>query len=54
MNKLFKVAIAAFVFLSANVAFAQMEKTVEVGGAETGWNLQFHFGILTIPMAFRM
>jgi uncharacterized surface protein with fasciclin (FAS1) repeats len=33
MNNLFKVAIAAFVFLSANVAFAQMEKTVEVGGA---------------------
>ncbi|OYX16097.1 MAG: fasciclin, partial [Algoriphagus sp. 32-45-6] len=33
MNNLLKVAIAAFVFLSANVAFAQMEKTVEVGGA---------------------
>lgn len=33
MNSLFKVAIAAFVFLSANTAFAQMEKTVEVGGA---------------------
>lgn len=33
MNNLFKVAIAAFVFLSANVAFGQMEKTVEVGGA---------------------
>jgi uncharacterized surface protein with fasciclin (FAS1) repeats len=33
MNNLFKVAIAAFVFLSANTAFAQMEKTVEVGGA---------------------
>ena len=29
----FKVAIAAFIFLSANVAFAQMEKTVTVGGA---------------------
>jgi uncharacterized surface protein with fasciclin (FAS1) repeats len=33
MNKLFKMAIAAFVFLSANAAFGQMEKTVEVGGA---------------------
>lgn len=33
MNKLFKLAFAAFVFLSANVAFGQMEKTVEVGGA---------------------
>lgn len=33
MNNLLKVAFAAFVFLSANVAFAQMEKTVEVGGA---------------------
>ncbi|GMQ25845.1 fasciclin domain-containing protein [Algoriphagus sp. oki45] len=33
MNKLFKVAFAAFVFLSAHMAFAQMEKTVEVGGA---------------------
>lgn len=33
MNKLFKMAFAAFVFLSANTAFAQMEKTVEVGGA---------------------
>ncbi|MFC3416359.1 fasciclin domain-containing protein [Algoriphagus hitonicola] len=33
MNKLFKVAITAFAFLSANLAFAQMEKTVEVGGA---------------------
>jgi len=33
MNKLFKMAFAAFVFLSANTAFGQMEKTVEVGGA---------------------
>jgi uncharacterized surface protein with fasciclin (FAS1) repeats len=33
MNKLFKMAFAAFVFLSANAAFGQMEKTVEVGGA---------------------
>lgn len=33
MNNLFKVAFAAFLFLSANVAFGQMEKTVEVGGA---------------------
>lgn len=33
MNNLFKVAIAAFVFLSSNMAFGQMEKTVEVGGA---------------------
>src|SRR5690606_30007434 len=33
MNNLLKVAFAAFVFLSANVAYAQMEKTVEVGGA---------------------
>jgi uncharacterized surface protein with fasciclin (FAS1) repeats len=33
MNKIFKMAFAAFVFLSANTAFAQMEKTVEVGGA---------------------
>ncbi|MDO8967330.1 fasciclin domain-containing protein [Algoriphagus sp.] len=33
MNNLFKMAFAAFVFLSANTAFAQMEKTVEVGGA---------------------
>lgn len=33
VNNFFKVAIAAFIFLSANVAFAQMEKTVTVGGA---------------------
>jgi uncharacterized surface protein with fasciclin (FAS1) repeats len=33
MNKLFKMAFAAFVFLTANAAFGQMEKTVEVGGA---------------------
>ena len=33
MNNLMKLAFAAFVFLSANVAYAQMEKTVEVGGA---------------------
>ena len=33
MNNLMKLAFTAFVFLSANVAYAQMEKTVEVGGA---------------------
>lgn len=33
INNFFKVAFAAFIFLSANVAFAQMEKTVKVGGA---------------------
>lgn len=33
MNNLMKLAFAAFVFLSANLAYAQMEKTVEVGGA---------------------
>jgi len=33
VNNFFKMAIAAFIFLSANVAFAQMEKTVTVGGA---------------------
>lgn len=33
MNKLFKMAFAAFAFLSASSAFGQMEKTVEVGGA---------------------
>lgn len=33
INNFFKVAFAAFIFLSANVAFAQMEKTVTVGGA---------------------
>ncbi len=30
----FKVAMVALAFLSANVAFAQMEKTKMVGGAE--------------------
>lgn len=34
IQKLFKLAFAAFIFLSANLAFAQMEKTVMVGGAE--------------------
>ncbi|GAA0877856.1 fasciclin domain-containing protein [Algoriphagus jejuensis] len=33
MNNLLKAAFAAFVFLSANLAYGQMEKTVEVGGA---------------------
>jgi uncharacterized surface protein with fasciclin (FAS1) repeats len=33
MNKLLKMALAAFVFLTANAAFGQMGKTVEVGGA---------------------
>ncbi|WP_192347399.1 fasciclin domain-containing protein [Algoriphagus sp. Y33] len=30
----FKLALAAFIFLSSNLAFAQMEKTKTVGGAE--------------------
>lgn len=34
IQKFFKLAFAAFIFLSANSAFAQMEKTVIVGGAE--------------------
>lgn len=33
MNNFLKVALLAFVFLSANMAYAQLEKTVEVGGA---------------------
>ncbi|TDQ17330.1 putative surface protein with fasciclin (FAS1) repeats [Algoriphagus boseongensis] len=33
MKNLFKVALVAFAFLSASLAFAQMERTVEVGGA---------------------
>lgn len=33
INNFFKVVIAAFIFLSANVAFAHMEKTVKVDGA---------------------
>lgn len=34
IQNFFKIAFAAFIFLSANMAFAQMEKTVMVGGAE--------------------
>lgn len=34
IQNFFKVAMAAFIFLSANLAFAQMEKTKMVGGAE--------------------
>jgi uncharacterized surface protein with fasciclin (FAS1) repeats len=34
IQNFFKVAFAAFIFLSANLAFAQMEKTKMVGGAE--------------------
>ena len=34
IQKFFKLAFAAFIFLYANSAFAQMEKTVLVGGAE--------------------
>ena len=33
MKNFLKTTLAAFAFLSAHVAFAQMEKTVEVGGA---------------------
>ncbi len=33
MNNFLKVALLAFVFLSANMAYAQLVKTVEVGGA---------------------
>lgn len=33
IQNFFKLAFAAFIFLSANMAFAQMEKSVKVGGA---------------------
>lgn len=34
IQNFFKFAFAAYIFLSANFAFSQMEKTVMVGGAE--------------------
>ncbi|EAZ82171.1 fasciclin domain-containing protein [Algoriphagus machipongonensis] len=34
IQNLLKFAMSAFIFLSANIAFAQMENTVMVGGAE--------------------
>lgn len=34
IQNLFKLAFAGYIFLSSNFAFAQMEKTVMVGGAE--------------------
>ena len=34
IQNFFQVAFAAFIFLSANMAFAQIEKTKMVGGAE--------------------